>query len=66
MMRMEGIEPSACGLKDRCSLAPRREPLTTELHARVTMFDSTFVAYDNLHKPIHTLLPRPRPAYDAL
>ena len=33
-MRPEGIEPSACGLKDRCSLAPRREPLTTELRAR--------------------------------
>lgn len=32
-MRPEGIEPSACGLKDRCSLAPRREPLTTELRA---------------------------------
>ena len=33
-MRPEGIEPSACGLKDRCSLAPRRVPLTTELRAR--------------------------------
>ena len=34
-VRPEGIEPSACGLKDRCSLAPRREPLTTELRALV-------------------------------
>lgn len=33
-MRPAGIEPAACGLKDRCSLAPRREPLTTELRAR--------------------------------
>ena len=32
-MRPEGIEPSACGLKDRCSLEPRRVPLTTELRA---------------------------------
>jgi hypothetical protein len=35
VVRPEGIEPSACGLKDRCSLAPRREPLTTELRALV-------------------------------
>jgi hypothetical protein len=34
LMRPAGIEPAACGLKDRCSLAPRREPLTTELRAR--------------------------------
>jgi EAL domain-containing protein (putative c-di-GMP-specific phosphodiesterase class I) len=33
-VRPAGIEPAACGLKDRCSLAPRREPLTTELRAR--------------------------------
>jgi hypothetical protein len=33
-MRPAGIEPAACGLKDRCSLTPRREPLTTELRAR--------------------------------
>src|ERR1700684_1303771 len=32
-VRPAGIEPAACGLKDRCSLAPRREPLTTELRA---------------------------------
>ena len=30
-----GIEPPTCGLKGRCSLAPRRLPLTTELQARV-------------------------------
>ncbi len=34
IVRPAGIEPAACGLKDRCSLAPRREPLTTELRAR--------------------------------
>src|SRR5271154_4176859 len=34
LVRPAGIEPAACGLKDRCSLAPRREPLTTELRAR--------------------------------
>ena len=33
-MRLGGIEPPTCGLKDRCSLAPRRLPLTTELQAR--------------------------------
>src|ERR1700676_905489 len=33
-VRPAGIEPAACGLKARCSLAPRREPLTTELRAR--------------------------------
>lgn len=33
-MRLEGIEPSTCGLKGRCSLAPRRLPLTTELQAQ--------------------------------
>ena len=36
-VRPAGIEPAACGLKDRCSLAPRREPLTTELRARAGM-----------------------------
>ena len=38
VVRPAGIEPAACGLKDRCSLAPRREPLTTELRARVYGF----------------------------
>jgi hypothetical protein len=37
-VRPAGIEPAACGLKDRCSLAPRREPLTTELRARWSVF----------------------------
>lgn len=32
-MRLGGIEPPTCGLKGRCSLAPRRLPLTTELQA---------------------------------
>ncbi len=36
-VRPAGIEPAACGLKDRCSLAPRREPLTTELRARAVV-----------------------------
>ena len=36
-VRPAGIEPAACGLKDRCSLAPRREPLTTELRARAAI-----------------------------
>ncbi len=36
-MRPAGIEPAACGLKDRCSLEPRRVPLTTELRARVVL-----------------------------
>jgi hypothetical protein len=36
-VRPAGIEPAACGLKDRCSLAPLREPLTTELRARVAL-----------------------------
>jgi hypothetical protein len=34
VVRLEGIEPSTCGLKGRCSLAPRRLPLTTELQAQ--------------------------------
>src|SRR5580700_8294038 len=41
-VRPEGIEPSACGLKDRCSLAPRREPLTTELRARAMDVCATY------------------------
>ena len=32
-VRLGGIEPPTCGLKGRCSLAPRRLPLTTELQA---------------------------------
>jgi EAL domain-containing protein (putative c-di-GMP-specific phosphodiesterase class I) len=41
IVRPAGIEPAACGLKDRCSLAPRREPLTTELRARAGVFYQT-------------------------
>jgi hypothetical protein len=33
VVRLGGIEPPTCGLKGRCSLAPRRLPLTTELQA---------------------------------
>jgi hypothetical protein len=43
-VRPAGIEPAACGLKDRCSLAPRREPLTTELRA-LAAHDATTSAY---------------------
>ena len=43
-MRPAGIEPAACGLKDRCSLAPRREPLTTELRARAVSLLATLSA----------------------
>jgi hypothetical protein len=32
-MRPTGVEPATFGLKDRRSLAPRKEPLTTELRA---------------------------------
>jgi hypothetical protein len=32
-MRIRGIEPRTVDLKGRLSLAPRREPLTTELYA---------------------------------
>ena len=44
-MRPTGVEPATFGLKDRRSLAPRKEPLTTELRAldwndtRVTDFE---------------------------
>ena len=32
-MRPTGVEPATFGLKDRRSLGPRKEPLTTELRA---------------------------------
>jgi hypothetical protein len=35
-MRPTGVEPATFGLKDRRSLAPRKEPLTTELRALVS------------------------------
>lgn len=32
-MRPTGVEPATFGLKDRRSLGPRKDPLTTELRA---------------------------------
>jgi hypothetical protein len=55
LVRPEGIEPSACGLKDRCSLAPRREPLTTELRARAMDVCATRRCYE------HNILSVPTP-----
>ena len=34
-MRPTGVEPATFGLKDRRSLGPRKDPLTTELRALV-------------------------------
>src|SRR5271154_6766079 len=48
LVRPAGIEPAACGLKDRCSLAPRREPLTTELRARAVVIYSTRRSVEHL------------------
>ena len=33
LMRPTGVEPATFGLKDRRSLGPRKDPLTTELRA---------------------------------
>jgi hypothetical protein len=44
-MRPTGVEPATFGLKDRRSLGPRKDPLTTELRAltrkdtRATVFE---------------------------
>jgi hypothetical protein len=35
-MRPTGVEPATFGLKDRRSLGPRKDPLTTELRALMT------------------------------
>jgi hypothetical protein len=53
LVRPEGIEPSACGLKDRCSLAPRREPLTTELRARAMDVCATRRCYEHNILSVH-------------
>ena len=54
-VRPAGIEPAACGLKDRCSLAPRREPLTTELRARAVD------VYPTRRSDEHLILSTPAP-----
>ena len=54
-MRPTGVEPATFGLKDRRSLAPRKEPLTTELRAltakttRATVFEHCSPALGSGH-----------------
>src|SRR6516165_2626410 len=59
-VRPAGIEPAACGLKDRCSLTPRRESLTTELRALGPSRDARS-GVRNLSTPAARLPRRARP-----